>query len=428
MQKVFRITFLVVLISAVLFVPAKAQGSATGIFAGSPKNISLTQTIDSLNINFDVAELPVDADIATVNLVFEQRNDLSSDSTLKILNPITENILGAVSTVNSGNKEVHGLEGVFENLRGEGDSISLKFLADGLESSEVLQLENIALEIEYKIIDNKAPKIQDIEITEITDNSAIITWTTDEDSSCVVRFGKTSNYTEIAESNTEDDVEYAKEHSALLLNLSPGITYHFQIVAEDEAGNVRESKDNNFLTQIEIGDMRVLGESSESGLSKVTGLSGQLFYEEGTYEFQISWSASEDFDVDGYYIYRKAGEDGFEKIAEFDSSKVEFTDDDLVEWLDYIYVVRSYRGISISPQSEELRVLISQDNVSMALSNNNYIDLQRLLLFVAVITAALLIIGYFSAKRMKRFYKNVFSMEKRKNLFRDPDFMKENDG
>ena len=69
--------------------------------------------------------------------------------------------------------------------------------------------------------------------------SSVITWSTDEPSTSLVRYGPTTNYGV----NTVLDAGMVLSHSIRLSGLVPGTIYHFRAVSQDLAGNEATSSD-----------------------------------------------------------------------------------------------------------------------------------------------------------------------------------------
>ncbi|MFY9268167.1 MAG: fibronectin type III domain-containing protein [Candidatus Manganitrophaceae bacterium] len=92
--------------------------------------------------------------------------------------------------------------------------------------------------------DTIPPRISGITASNISSTSAVITWTTNEPSDSLVKYGVTSNYNFF----TLLDANRVTSHSRTLTNLSPSTTYHFQVVNKDAAGNQAISGNNFFTT------------------------------------------------------------------------------------------------------------------------------------------------------------------------------------
>jgi predicted phage tail protein len=92
--------------------------------------------------------------------------------------------------------------------------------------------------------DTTAPLLSPIQVTNVTDNSARIIWTTNENSDMQVEYGKTTAYG----SSTPQASALANEHSVSLSGLSPYTDYHFRVKSRDAAGNLTVSPDYTFRT------------------------------------------------------------------------------------------------------------------------------------------------------------------------------------
>ena len=92
--------------------------------------------------------------------------------------------------------------------------------------------------------DTTPPVITNVNTSAITSNSATITWTTDELSDSLVKYGTTSgNY-----QYTKPDASYVKSHSIILTELSATTTYHYVVSSTDQSDNSAESIEYDFKT------------------------------------------------------------------------------------------------------------------------------------------------------------------------------------
>ncbi len=82
------------------------------------------------------------------------------------------------------------------------------------------------------------PVISNVQATNITDSSAMITWTTDEASNSVVNYGTTTGL-----GSTASDSTMVTSHSITLSGLQPETTYYYEVQSTDWAGNT--ATDNN---------------------------------------------------------------------------------------------------------------------------------------------------------------------------------------
>ena len=108
-----------------------------------------------------------------------------------------------------------------------------RLLIEYAESNSYIPLE-FPIELMHDII---PPVIGDVSVINVTNDSAVITWRTDEFADSVVKYGKNSTvYTKMC-----TDELFVKEHVVALKGLSPGITYYFIVNSTDRSGNSAES-------------------------------------------------------------------------------------------------------------------------------------------------------------------------------------------
>ena len=90
--------------------------------------------------------------------------------------------------------------------------------------------------------DTIPPEITDISVINLANNSANVTWKTDEFADSVLKYGVNSTaYTELS-----IDVLFVMEHEITLTELSPDTTYYFVVNSTDQSGNMAESSAYNF--------------------------------------------------------------------------------------------------------------------------------------------------------------------------------------
>lgn len=92
--------------------------------------------------------------------------------------------------------------------------------------------------------DTQAPVISNIGSSQITRNSASISWNTDKDSDSQVEYGTTISYGSLISVNSG----MGPTHSISLTGLVGGTTYHFRVKSKDAAGNLATSADGTFTT------------------------------------------------------------------------------------------------------------------------------------------------------------------------------------
>ncbi|NGZ09237.1 MAG: LEPR-XLL domain-containing protein, partial [Nitrospira sp. LK70] len=96
------------------------------------------------------------------------------------------------------------------------------------------------------VLDTTAPTISGRTATNITNSSAIITWTTSEPATSQVDYGLTTSYG----STTTLDPTLALSHSVTLSGLAPDSTYNYRVRSRDAAGNERVSANSTFRTAV----------------------------------------------------------------------------------------------------------------------------------------------------------------------------------
>ena len=109
--------------------------------------------------------------------------------------------------------------------------------------------------------DKTAPKISNIETTNITRSSTTIEWTTNENADSVVEWGPTNEY-----GLTVSSTKLVKNHSLKLDKrfLEAGEEYHYRVKSKDKSGNKATSEDQTFtIPGIKI-QIRVTDESGNT--------------------------------------------------------------------------------------------------------------------------------------------------------------------
>jgi chitodextrinase len=90
--------------------------------------------------------------------------------------------------------------------------------------------------------DTIPPVITDISVINLMNNSANVTWITDEFADSVLKYGVNSTvYTELS-----IDMLFVKDHEIALTGLSPDTTYYFVVNSTDQSGNSAESSEYRF--------------------------------------------------------------------------------------------------------------------------------------------------------------------------------------
>jgi len=92
--------------------------------------------------------------------------------------------------------------------------------------------------------DTTAPVVSNVQVTSISDSSAVISWNTDEISSSQVEYDSAPYY---GQATTLDPV-MTTDHSVTLQGLTPNTAYHFRVKSSNGAGLTGYCSDANFTT------------------------------------------------------------------------------------------------------------------------------------------------------------------------------------
>jgi hypothetical protein len=97
-------------------------------------------------------------------------------------------------------------------------------------------------------VDSTAPTIQNLQPFSVSANTAAIRWTTNENATCDLELGTTTNYgLELTRGPGSDF------NVSAILTAPAGTTYHYRVAARDPAGNVTISPDMTFTTPDTVG-------------------------------------------------------------------------------------------------------------------------------------------------------------------------------
>lgn len=168
--------------------------------------------------------------------------------------------------------------------------------------------------------DTTAPVISAISASNINQNGANISWTTNEVSDSQVEYGNTTSYGTSSPLNTSLDTA----HTQVVSGLDAGTTYHYRVKSRDAAGNLATSGDMTFVTPSAAD---TTAPSAPTGLAAGTVTSSSV---------SLSWAASTDnVGVTGYQVFRDGVQTGT-------STTTSYTDTSAAPNTTYNYLVRAY--------------------------------------------------------------------------------------
>jgi hypothetical protein len=134
----------------------------------------------------------------------------------------------------------------------------------------------------FTTLDVTPPVISNIQVTGLSNETATITWTTNENSNTSVNYGTTTSLG--TKSQTNDAVT---SHSRSLSSLTPNTTYYYNVTSCDTSGNCQTNGTYNFTTNITTTETAVITNS----------LNFYLNGQNDTYNFYINGSIR--FSIDG---------------------------------------------------------------------------------------------------------------------------------
>ena len=108
----------------------------------------------------------------------------------------------------------------------------------------------VVIHVTDRITDIIPPTLTNIQVSDITDKQATISWTTNEKSNSKVFYGYNTDY-----GNQKNSSSMVIGHSITLTDLTPSSTYHFKVSSKDAAGNINQSMDKTFTTSPLLSDM-----------------------------------------------------------------------------------------------------------------------------------------------------------------------------
>ncbi|QQS61822.1 MAG: fibronectin type III domain-containing protein [Candidatus Moraniibacteriota bacterium] len=116
------------------------------------------------------------------------------------------------------------------------------------------------------------PSISGVKVKDITGESAVVSWETDEVSNSQVRYGTTK---EFGSGSIDDTVNsslqnYTTSHSVTLRGLIPSTKYYYSALSLDTAGNIGTSSQQTFQTQSPSSISSIKASSKQIGETTIT--------------------------------------------------------------------------------------------------------------------------------------------------------------
>lgn len=117
--------------------------------------------------------------------------------------------------------------------------------------------------LHLKLTDDLAPKIWDVQVSNVNSTSATITWRTDERGDSTVEFGTTTGF-----GTSLVKAALVKNHSIVIPNLKGSTGYYFRVKSRDAIGNESVSDTYGFMTFFEGFSPDIIIDNPQA---KVTG-------------------------------------------------------------------------------------------------------------------------------------------------------------
>lgn len=126
--------------------------------------------------------------------------------------------------------------------------------------------ENIAYSSVYSFTTLEAPRVLDVNISDIRLYDGVISWDTNKESTAIIQYGTTTDY---GFTWTDTSLSYAFTHTVKLENLNDGTLYHIRIGGEDRSANPISSDDYSFTTLTFPEVLTISSENKSEGQTEV---------------------------------------------------------------------------------------------------------------------------------------------------------------
>jgi DNA-binding beta-propeller fold protein YncE len=229
-------------------------------------NVTVNNLIASVNGNTFSSQLTFKEGANTILAIATDPygRTASDDVTVRIVVPVKGTVTGTVfngltgSPLSSAIVTITDAQGNVQTITTTASGVFTVQVAEGAYSGTVIKPWYLSLPFagsvtpgETKVINAVLtpiePVISNIHVTDITESSAKISWTTDQLTQSLVEYGTTTSYASAAPDLLEETT-----HSVTLTNLTPSTTYHFRIVASSNSGTTTYSSDRSFKTNGQI--------------------------------------------------------------------------------------------------------------------------------------------------------------------------------
>ena len=187
---------------------------------------------DVIEIRVNDADLDVDP-LQPDTVTVEISSDTETTAELVVLTetgPSTRAFVGTIALATGA----ASADGTLQAVHGDTVTVVYEDAYDG---------EGPATVSDTAVVDSQGPVISQIDATPAAAR-AVISWTTDEPSDSLVRYGVQPDDLNM----TVTETSLTTSHSVALTSLTPQSIYYFQVTSADAAGNATTSENHNFTT------------------------------------------------------------------------------------------------------------------------------------------------------------------------------------